>query len=165
VQGLRDKRHKLEAPLRRFLFRLHHVTHPPCSARPSPFQRTHPPRPASISHSGSSQHTPWGPERAIPTFGYTHLRGVPLTLAAHHSRQLGLPSRAGEHFALRPPSLNSLPPSLRSTPSRHSTRSDVQRQGNERFWHRDDSRQLSEARYVRCIAHFPLPLYLINRSC
>ena len=34
-------------------------TRPPCSTRPRPFQRTHALRPASTSHSGSSQPTPY----------------------------------------------------------------------------------------------------------
>ncbi|KAF8130162.1 hypothetical protein EV363DRAFT_1167694, partial [Boletus edulis] len=62
--------------------------------------RTHPPHPASIFHSGSSQLTSWGSERTSPTAVHTRLRVVP-TLSCP-TRQVGLPFRAEERFALLP---------------------------------------------------------------
>ena len=110
---------------RRSLFpRPHLVARPPCSARPRPFQRTHPPHPASISHSGSSQLTTHlGPERASLTAGHTRLRGVPAhPPSSHPTRQVRLRPGPGSAPRSRPSTLCRPPPSPLS-----SGQSDVQR--------------------------------------
>ncbi|KAF8414807.1 hypothetical protein L210DRAFT_3590172, partial [Boletus edulis BED1] len=57
---------------RRPLFSRHHClvasTSPHCSSSPV---SAHPPHPASIFHSSSSQLTPWGSERVSPTAVHT----------------------------------------------------------------------------------------------
>ena len=88
---------------RRSLFpRPHLVARPPCSARPRPFQCTHPPHPASISHSGSSQLTTHlGPEREPDCRAYAPARcSRPSQLTPYPAGQ-ALP-RAEERSVLSP---------------------------------------------------------------